>query len=155
MAGAIDKESKMKFIVCAATAVFLLWATPALAGPCVDADVDGICDTSDNCVHPAPGTGSSFNPGQDDTDGDMCGNVCDPDFPVSGNPGNGETNVFDVLDMLPLGLIDPLHDVTDPVGSSVVNVFDVLQLLNWLNGPPIASPAGPSGTTLGSIFCPV
>ena len=151
MAGAIDKESEMKFIVCAATAVFLLWATPVLAGPCVDADVDGICDSSDNCVLPTPGTGDSFNPGQDDTDGDQCGNVCDPDFNQ-----DTQTSVFDILLMLPdLGLVDPAHDVTEPIGQTETNVFDILQLLHWLNGPPAASPAGPSGTTTGTPVCPL
>ena len=148
MAGAIDKESEMKFIVCAATAVFLLWATPALAGPCVDSDVDGICDNSDNCIHPAPGAGSTYNPGQDDTDGDFCGNICDPDVDQT-----GQTNVFDILACLPIGLIAPLCDFTSHVGNTV-NVFDILQLLEWLNGPPAASPSGPSGTTPGTTFCP-
>jgi hypothetical protein len=149
MAGAIDKESEMKFIVCAATAVFLLWATPVLAGPCVDADVDGICDTSDNCVGPAPGGGSSFNPGQDDTDGDMCGNVCDPDFNQ-----DTQTNQFDIFEMVPFGFIDPNNDVTEPIGDPV-SQFDLFQLINWLNGPPIAAPAGPSGTTTGTALCPL
>jgi hypothetical protein len=153
MAGAIGRESNMKFIVCAATAVFLLWATPARA---VDEDGDGVDDSADNCVPPGPGVpaASMYNPDQDDTDGDFCGNVCDADFPIGGvNPGNGTTNVYDVLYMLPLGTVDPVHDMTEPIGDTV-NIFDVLQLLNWLNGPPVAAPAGPSGTTPGTTFCP-
>ena len=149
MAGAIGRKSEMKIIACAATAVFLLWATPARAGPCVDADVDGICDTHDNCVPPSPGGAFSYNPGQADTDGDFCGNVCDPDFDQ-----NGQTNIFDLLLMVPVGKRDPAHDMTEPNGN-VTNVFDIVVLLSWIIVPPFALPAGPSGTTPGTPQCPL
>ena len=108
--------------------------------PLPDADNDGVLDIADNCIEPRPPgapAGAMFNPLQDDTDGDLCGNVCDPDFNQ-----DGQTNVFDILSMLPLGTVDPNHDLTNPIGG-VVNVFDILVLLSWSD-----LPAGPSGTTL-------
>ena len=48
-----------------------------------DADSDGIADAEDNCPY-------NFNPDQTDTDGDLIGDVCDPDDDNDG--------VFDILD---------------------------------------------------------
>ena len=104
--------------------------------PLPDADSDGVLDIADNCIEPRPPgapAGAMFNPLQDDTDGDLCGNVCDPDFNQ-----DGQTNVFDILSMLPLGTVDPNHDLTNPIGD-VVNVFDILVLLPWSG-----LPGGPS-----------
>ena len=117
--------------------------------PCVDLDGDSICADDDNCIPPAPGAGTTFNPGQDDTDGDMCGNVCDPD-----SIPDSQTNIYDLIFMLPLGTVDPVNDMTEPIGD-IVNIFDMIVKLKWLNGPPAASPSGPSGTTPGTFRCPL
>jgi hypothetical protein len=142
MAGAIDKESKMKFIVCAATAVFLLWGTPALAGPCADLDGDGVCDVDDNCINGGPKPGA--NPAQDDTDGDLCGNVCDPNRAQNGTVGFpdilGAINSFNTVDMN--------KKTREPIGN-VVGFPDILDSINYFNMPP-----GPSGKSVGAASCP-
>ncbi len=145
MAGAIDKEkSEMKFIVCAATLVFLLWGTPALAGPCTDDDADGVCDAADNCT--PPNAQGSANPAQDDTDGDDCGNICDADYDQSGGSVDF-TDLFDFLDFF--GLTDALHDHTEPVGGGPIDFTDLFLMLDMFGLPP-----GPSGTTVGTAVCP-
>ncbi|HJQ96925.1 MAG TPA: hypothetical protein VJ826_01365, partial [Candidatus Polarisedimenticolaceae bacterium] len=45
-------------------------ATDLYCGSCIDGDSDGLCNAADNC----PGV---VNPGQENTDGDAFGNVCD------------------------------------------------------------------------------
>ena len=150
MAGAIDKESKMKFIACAVTLVFMLWGAPVLAGPCPDADSDGVCDDHDNCIPPLPAgaTASTMaNPNQDDTDSDFCGNVCDPDYDQDGTVGFGD--VFLSVDPSFLNVV-PLHDHTEPVGgTSVIGFGDWFVLIDYL-----FSDAGPSGTTPNTVACP-
>jgi hypothetical protein len=141
MAGAIDKESEMKFIVCAATLVFLLWGTPALAGPCVDTDGDLVCDVADNCT-------LVVNPVQTDTDGDDCGNVCDYDVDNVGNP-LGPVDNFDIFAVVAnLTLIAPATDLTVPIGDNISN-FDIFAVIPHLTGF-----SGPSGTTAGTVRCP-
>jgi len=148
MVGAIDKESKMKFIACAATLVFLLWGTPVMAGPCVDDDADGVCDVADNCILPNAAS-IAANPAQDDTDGDDCGNICDPDYDQIGGIG-----FADVIDSINNGLDTPSlgnenRDHTEPIGSGVIGFADVIRAITFLATPP-----GPSGTTAGTTACP-
>ena len=52
---------------------------------CGDADADGICDESDNCVN-------AYNPFQEDTDGDVIGDECDSStfFEGGDDEGGGE-----------------------------------------------------------------
>ena len=131
----------MKFIVCAATLVFLLWGTPALAGPCVDTDGDLVCDVADNCTLVA-------NPLQTDTDADDCGNVCDYDVDNS-----GDVATFDIFAVVPwLGMINPATDLTLPVGNTV-DTFDIFAIVPVLP-PGGAGISGPSGTTAGTALCP-
>ncbi len=131
----------MKLNFFAAMFAILLWGTPALAGPCVDTDSDGVCDVADNCT-------LAFNPLQVDTDSDDCGNVCDYDV------DNTEifvptVSLFDVFIIIPfLGLVNPPTDVTLPIGDAV-SLFDVFSVIPFLGGV-----SGPSGTTAGTVRCP-
>ena len=70
-------------------------AGPAPAATVADGDADGIHDDLDNCP-------ASFNPDQDDSDGDGAGDACDPDddgdrvpdasdnCPLEANPGQDD-----------------------------------------------------------------
>jgi hypothetical protein len=108
----------------------------------VDIDADGIIDCADNCVPGGPT--SSYNPAQDDTDNDFCGNVCDPDLNQ-----NGVVDFSDIiLCVNSFGLVIPICILHEPIGS-VVNFSDILQAVNWFGLPP-----GPSGTTPGTVACP-
>jgi len=61
----------MRWMALVATLAWLvLGVSPVVAGVCPDSDGDGFTDCADNCS-------DSYNPGQDDTDGDLCGNRCD------------------------------------------------------------------------------
>jgi hypothetical protein len=143
MAGAIDKESKMKFIVCAATLVFLLWGTPALAGPCVDTDGDLVCDVADNCTLVA-------NAAQTDTDGDDCGNVCDYDVKNSNEVSTAD--IFQIVPLLATGP-HPQEDLTVPIGD-VISTADIFVIVPVLAGNGGSGVSGPSGTTAGTALCP-
>jgi probable HAF family extracellular repeat protein len=92
----------------------------------LDADGDGIEDTSDNCTL-VP------NPVQRDTDGDGYGNICDPDF--------DNTLVINASD---LSYLKSMFFTTDPHadldGSGFVNAADLSILKTMFFGPP-----GPSG----------
>ena len=68
----------MRLTVFAATLAFLLWGTPAFAGTAPDYDSDGVGDQIDNCSE-------DVNTGQDDTDVDDCGNICDADYDDTGS----------------------------------------------------------------------
>jgi len=117
--------------------------TPA---PCPDTDGDGVCNADDNCTLVA-------NPLQVDTDGDDCGNACDYDV------DNVETSVptvttFDIYEIVPwLGLVNPLVDLTVPIGD-IVTIFDIQAVVPVLP-PDGAGVSGPSGTTVGTVRCPL
>ena len=142
MAGAIDKESKMKFIVIAATAVFLLWGTPVLAGPCADVDGDIVCDVTDNCLD-GPIKGGA-NPAQDDTDGDLCGNVCDPN-----QANNGTVGFPDIISTInAFNLVSTNNKTREPI-ALVVGFPDIIDTINFFNTAP-----GPSAFSGTSAACP-
>lgn len=91
-----------------------------------DQDSDGIFDISDNCILVA-------NPDQRDTDGDLYGNICDPDFNNDGgvnfaDMGILRTNLFSA---------DPNTDLN---GDGGVNFADLGILRNYMFSVP-----GPSG----------
>jgi hypothetical protein len=142
MAGAIDKESKMKFIAFAATAVFMLWGTPVLAGPCVDDDGDIVCDVIDNCLTGTVKSGA--NPAQDDTDGDLCGNICDPNTEQTGTVGFGD--IIPVINLF--NVASPNHKTTEPI-TDVVGFADIIDTINYFSLPP-----GPSANSGSSSACP-
>lgn len=94
----------------------------------VDTDGDGISDHLDNCTF-VP------NPDQRDTDNDLIGNICDPDF--------NQNNVVDPVDFnvlkAKLGKVSPVHDLN---GNGIVDPADLNILKSYLGKAP-----GPSGLT--------
>jgi subtilisin family serine protease len=105
----------------------------------VDADDDGIVDMLDNCS-------DDPNTGQDDTDGDDCGNLCDCDYDQNGTCG------FD--DFLQFAgafgtTTDPEKCHEEPIPGCTVGFNDFLFFAGGFGGAP-----GPSGTTAGTTACP-
>ena len=101
-----------------------------------DIDDDGILNTDDNCI-------DIFNPGQEDSDGDQIGDVCDPCdnlVYVMGNI-NGDTDgsgapVIDLMDVLTLVdylLLGDSNECQESVlninGDGFINVVDVIVLV--------------------------
>jgi len=108
-----------------------------------DFDYDSVGDVCDNCLE-AP------NRDQDDCDNDYCGNLCDCDYDQSGTCG--------FLDFA--GFVDAFGVWVPPNSCSIYRHFEPL------DGPVgfldfaffvanFAQPPGPSGTTPGTVACPI
>ena len=123
----------------AATMALMLWGMPALGGPLPDSDGDGVSDSSDNCSDAA-------NPGQDDTDGDDCGNLCDADYDNNGSHGFTDFGLFAPA----FGTNDEEMCHIEPIPGCTVTFADFGFYLGNFGGIP-----GPSGTTAGTIECPL
>lgn len=132
----------MRLTIFAAMFAFLLWGNSAFAGAGIDTDVDGIPDTQDNCS-------IDKNSGQDDTDGDFCGNVCDTDYNQSGLVTVADFGEFSQK----FGSTDPefchVQGTSGSILPCVVGVDDFGAFAGSFNQPP-----GPSGTTPGTTACP-
>jgi hypothetical protein len=129
----------MKQIAFLATMAFLLWSTPALGGPQDPGDCgDGVGPEIDNCT-------DACNPGQDDTDGDDCGNLCDADYDNDGRVGFSDFGIFSNC----FGTNNPLCDHTEPVDDGPIGFADFGFFSQVFGGVP-----GPSGTTAGTTACP-
>ncbi len=130
----------MKLMALTATLALLIFGvSPAFAGTiCGDSDSDTIDDCSDNCSDKA-------NPGQVDTDGDHCGNVCDADYTQDGIIGFPDFGQFVAAFGNPANILcDHTEPVTGPPGFPDFGVF-----VASFGGTP-----GPSGTTVGTTACP-
>jgi len=113
----------------AATGSYELFAYNFSATPAPDGDGDGIADMDDNCS-------TLSNPLQRNTDGDIYGNRCDPDF-----NNDGLVTVTDFLILRSrLNTTDPDADLN---GDGVVTVTDFLILRGFLNQPPGPGPVVP------------
>ena len=94
--------------------------------PFVDTDADGVLDAVDNCT-------IVRNEDQRDTDGDLYGNICDPDFDNDLVVDRDDAMYIQSV----LGTDDPDGDLN---GNGIVGRQDVLITRSFLGRPP-----GPSG----------
>lgn len=106
-----------------------------------DFDWDGVGDVCDNCLE-AP------NPAQDDCDDDYCGNLCDCDYNQDGRCGWGDFGIYSQsyggLGFTCQQHVEPISP-DRPVGFSDFGFFAAK-----FGGVP-----GPSGTTPGTVACPI
>jgi len=110
-------------------------ATPTSS---LDFDGDGVPDELDNCSEAA-------NPGQDDTDGDYCGNLCDADYDNSGVVGFPDFTSFGGA----FGGGDEEKCHSEPIPGCTVGFPDFTFYAGAFGGPP-----GPSAISIGTIACP-
>ena len=100
--------------------------------------MDGVLNAADNCSE-------KYNPAQDDTDADSCGNICDADYDdsaVVGFPDFGQfVTAFLSTDQ------EKCH--IEPIPGCVVGFPDFGAFVSMF----LTSP-GPSGTTAGTTACP-
>jgi hypothetical protein len=134
----------VKRIAILAATAFLSWSTPALGGnpnPGIcSADGDGI--ELDNCC-------VTYNPNQDDTDGDDCGNLCDADYDQNGIVDYADFGMFAACFGL-TGCAEQQH--VEPISDAMtVDFGDFGYFASAFVG---GRPPGPSGTTIGTIACP-
>jgi hypothetical protein len=107
-----------------------------------DIDDDGVLNAEDNCI-------DIFNPGQEDSDGDLIGDVCDPcdnlvyvmgnisgDTDSSGEPVIDLMDVLTLVDYLLLGDSNECQDTVMNInGDGFINVVDVITLVqSIMNG---------------------
>jgi len=104
---------------------------------CPDSDGDGVLDCFDNCIY-------EFNPAQDDTDGDDCGNVCDPSYDGDSTVTFADFGAFSAAYLTNNLDFDHTEPVTGPVAVGDFFVFSSRYGLT----------SGPSGTTTGTAQCP-
>lgn len=107
---------------------------------CLDADCegDGISHALDNCQ-------DIQNSGQDDTDLDDCGNLCDADYDQDGVVGFPDYLEF----LTAFGTTDEEKCHHEPTAGCVVGYPDFLFFVTVFGNTP-----GPSGTTIGTTACP-
>jgi len=129
----------MRLTVFAATLAFLLWGTPAFAGTAPDSDNDGVGDEIDNCS-------DDPNTGQDDSNDDDCGNLCDADYDGNGQVGFGDYITFSGV-YGKTGREFACHEEIVP--GCQVGFGDFIYFAKVYGTPP-----GPSGTTAGTTECP-
>jgi hypothetical protein len=103
-----------------------------------DDDGDGVGDQIDNCSE-------DFNTGQDDTDADGCGNICDADYDQSGIVGFPDFGQF----VSAFGSRDMEKCHNEPIPFCTVDFPDFGAFVGMFGSAP-----GPSGPTAGTTACP-
>jgi hypothetical protein len=106
-----------------------------------DFDLDGVGDVCDNCSE-------AVNPAQDDCDDDFCGNLCDCDYDQSGACGWGDFGLYSAS----YGLYDSTcQQHVEPISPDRAVGFPDFGFFaaNFGQRP------GPSGTTPGTVACPI
>ena len=131
----------MKWILLVAPLAICALLVPAISfAQDPDDDSDGVSDEMDNCL-------GVVNVGQDDSDLDDCGNLCDADYNNDGVVGFPDFGFFLQHCFKP----DPPELVchTEPVPGCTCGFSDFGFMVSRFGGVP-----GPSGTTLGTTACP-
>lgn len=129
-----------------------------------DADGDGIPDAEDNCVEVPNEDQADFdgdivgdvcdncseraNPMQDDTDYDFCGNLCDCDYNQDGVCGFPDWGIYSQCYGRPNC---PSQQHVEPVSPDRPVSFPDFGFFSANFG----SVPGPSGTTPGTVACPI
>jgi hypothetical protein len=103
-----------------------------------DEDIDGVSDENDNCSR-------VINWGQDDSDNDDCGNLCDADYDNDGIVGFTDFGEF----LLAFLSNDEEKCHVEPIPGCSVGFPDFGFFVSRYLRPP-----GPSGPTLGTTACP-
>jgi hypothetical protein len=108
-----------------------------------DLDYDSVGDVCDNCSEAA-------NADQDDCDDDYCGNLCDCDYDQDGICGISDFGWFIVQYnvWLPPNSCS-IRDHSEPIGGAIGLADFGFFVGNFGNVP------GPSGTTPGTVACPL
>jgi hypothetical protein len=137
----------MRWIALAASLGVWAWLVPSISiAQELDYDEDGIEDYLDNCSE-------VVNWGQDDTDGDDCGNLCDADYNNDGIVGFPDFGIFLGLCFPPIPYPGPIpYEVAchvEPIPGCRCGFPD----FGFFVGRFLRAP-GPSGTTLGTTACP-
>ncbi|HSG99487.1 MAG TPA: hypothetical protein VLB27_05530, partial [candidate division Zixibacteria bacterium] len=115
---------------------------PCPADALNDIDGDGLCANVDNCP-------DIFNPGQEDTDDDGIGNVCDVCCNIPGDADDGGSlNIGDATYLIQFifsgGPAPPCQDAADADGGNSLNIGDVTYILQFIFA---GGPAPVCGTT--------
>jgi hypothetical protein len=133
----------MKWILLVASLVFLVCLVPSISiAQEPDFDSDGVEDAFDNCS-------IAVNTGQDDTDGDFCGNLCDADYDNSGIVGFSDFGRFANNCFAFPGEPDELVCHVEPIPNCTCGFADFGFFAGAFGKAP-----GPSGTTPGTTACP-
>ncbi len=133
----------MKWIALAASLGMLVWLVPSISiAQEPDIDEDGVEDYLDNCSE-------AVNWGQDDTDGDYCGNLCDADYNNDGIVGFPDFGIFlqRCFKFGPFANEVVCHH--EPIPGCTCGFPDFGFFVSKFARAP-----GPSGTTPGTTACP-
>ncbi len=121
----------MRLTVFAAMFTCLLWGKPAFGGSLgPELCRDGVPDSFDNCL-------DACNTGQDDTDSDDCGNLCDAEYDQSGIVGFPDFGQF----VGAFGTTDMEKCHNEPIPGCIVGFPDFGAFVGMFGSSPGPGPA--------------